>query len=122
MDMKQSNLGVLRALRAAAGVVAVAACAIASSPASAADACISKTAQDAIAACPGGKLQVSMTKKPQVSFKSAPTGINLKKRDDQTKPSNPTASQGSAQRDERRNRLAPKVRSLLVTEIQGLES
>ncbi len=28
----------------------------------------------------------------------------------------------AAQRDERRNRLAPKVRQLLVTEIQGLES
>ncbi len=120
--MKQSNLGVLRALRAAAGAVAVAACAIASSPASAADACISQAAKDAIAACPGGKLQVSMGKKPQVSFKSAPTGVNLKKRDDQTKPTNPTESQASAQRDERRNRLAPKVRSLLVTEIQGLES
>jgi TolA-binding protein len=122
MGMKQSKFGVLHALRAAAGTLAVVTCAVATSPASAADACITQAAKDTIAACPGGKLQVTMSKKPPVSFKSAPTGINLKKRDDQTKPANPTASQASAQRDERRNRLAPKVRSLLVTEIQGLES
>ncbi|MGK3964369.1 tetratricopeptide repeat protein [Sorangium sp. So ce118] len=119
--MKQSKFSVLHALRAAAGTLAVAACAATASPATAADACITQPAKDAIAACPGGKLQVSAGKKPQVSFKSAPTGINLKKRDDLTKPANPTASQASAQRDERRNRLAPKVRSLLITEIQGLE-
>lgn len=122
MEMRQSNLGVLRALRAVAGAVAVAACAMSSSPATAADVCITQGAKDALAACPGGKLQVSMGKKPQVSFKSAPQGVNLKKREDLTKPTNPSASQSTAQRDERRNRLAPKVRSLLVTEIQGLES
>lgn len=120
--MKQSNKGVLRALRAVAGAVAVAACAITSTPATAADTCVTQAAKDALAACPGGKLQVSMGKKPQVSFKSAPQGVSLKKRDDLTKPTNPSASQSSAQRDERRSRLAPKVRSLLVTEIQGLES
>jgi tetratricopeptide (TPR) repeat protein len=122
MEMKQSKFGVLHALRAAAGTLAMVTCAVTASPASAADACVTQAAKDAIAACPGGKLQVTMSGKPQVSFKSAPTGVNLKKRDDLTKPANPTASQSSAQRDERRNRLAPKVRSLLVTEIQGLES
>jgi tetratricopeptide (TPR) repeat protein len=113
---------VLRALRIVAGAAVVAACAIVSSPATAADACLTQGAKDKLAACPGGKLQVSLGKKPQVSFKSAPQGVNLKKREDLTKPSNPSASQSTAQRDERRNRLAPKVRSLLVTEIQGLES
>ncbi|WP_245677794.1 tetratricopeptide repeat protein [Chondromyces crocatus] len=118
---KQSKKGVLRTLRALAGAATVATCAIASTPASAADTCVTQAAKDALASCPGGKLQVTMGKKPQVSFKSAPQGVNLKKRDDLTKPTNPSASQSSAQRDERRSRLAPKVRSLLVTEIQGLE-
>src|SRR5262249_51945002 len=44
-----------------------------------------------------------------------------KKKDDQTKPNNPSASMNAAQRDERRNRLAARSRQLLVTEIQGLE-
>jgi TolA-binding protein len=110
------------ALRAAAGALTLALCLGATDPASAADQCITKAAQDAIAACPGGKLAQSSGKKPQVSFKSAPTGINLKKKDDQTKPNNPTASMNAAQRDERRNRLAARSRQLLVTEIQGLES
>jgi hypothetical protein len=123
MMMKESNFGVLRTVvRAAAGVMAIAACAVAAAPASAADACISPAAAKALAECPGGKLQTNAGKKPNVSFKSAPQSINLKKRDEVTKPTNPTASQNAAQRDERRNRLAPKVRSLLVTEIQGLES
>jgi tetratricopeptide (TPR) repeat protein len=103
-------------------VVATAVLLAAAAPADAADECISKAAQDALAACPGGKLESSAGKKPQVSFKSAPSGVNLKKRDDQTKPNNPTASMNSAQRDERRNRLEARSRQLLITEIQGLES
>src|SRR5262249_43932324 len=89
----------------------------------AADACLGQSAKDALAQCPGGKLQTASTgKKPAVSFKSAPTGIDLKKKDQQTKPNNPSASMNSAQRDERRNRLQARSRQLLVTEIQGLES
>jgi len=102
---------------AAAGALMVL-CFGAADPASAQE-CISKGAKDAIAACPGGKLVQSAGKKPQVSFKSAPTGISLKKRDDQTKPNNPTASMNAAQRDERRNRLAARSRQLLVTELQN---
>ncbi|MFT3771950.1 MAG: tetratricopeptide repeat protein [Minicystis sp.] len=112
----------LATLRRAAAAVALVTGAAAASPAEAADACISKQAQDAISACPGGSLTQSAGKKPAVSFKSAPTGVNLKKGDQQTKPGDPAASMSAAQRDERRNRLAPKVRQLLVTEIQGLES
>ena len=121
--MKQSNVGVLRALRtAAAGAIAVAAAAVVAALASAADVCLGQQAKEALATCPGGKLSTSSGKKPQVSFKSAPQGVQLKKRDEQTKPTNPSASMNAAQRDERRNRLAARSRQLLVTEIQGLES
>jgi tetratricopeptide (TPR) repeat protein len=126
MVSKDSNGGVLatltRVAKAAAALALVTGAATTASPAQAADACISKAAQDAISACPGGSLTQSGGKKPAMSFKSAPTGVNLKKGDQQTKPGDPAASMGAAQRDERRNRLAPKVRQLLVTEIQGLES
>ena len=122
MVTNDSNGAVLSALRRAAAAVAlVAGAAVTSSPAAAADACISKQAQDAISTCPGGSLTQSTGKKPAVSFKSAPTGVNLKKGEQKTKPGNPLASMSAAQRDERRARLAPKVRQLLITEIQGLE-
>lgn len=113
---------VSRALRVAVGALAVAACAVAAHPATAADVCISPKAQDALNTCPGGKLEANVSKKPQVSFKSAPQGVQLKKKDDALKPINPSESMNSAQRDERRNRLAARSRQLLVTEIQGLES
>src|SRR5262245_51250498 len=123
METKRVNSGVLSALRRAAFAFALSASAVAlSGPADAAEACISQPAKDALSACPGGKLGTTMGKKAQVSFKSAPTGINLKKSEQQTKPNNPTASMNAAQRDERRNRLAARSRQLLVTEIQGLES
>ena len=123
MKTKHRNSVVLSALRKAAGALALAAGAVAAAgPASAADVCISQASKDALASCPGGKLEATAGKKPQVSFKSAPSAINLKKGDLQTKPSNPSASMNSAQRDERRNRLAARSRQLLVTEIQGLES
>src|SRR3954469_14418579 len=57
-----------------------------------------------------------------MTFKSAPSSVNLKKGDQQTKPTNPSASMNAAQRDERRQRMAQKSRQLLVTEIQGLET
>ena len=119
--MNGSKLGVLRAIRLTAGAAALAWGASAG-PVEAADACISQQAKDAIAACPGGKLEQNVTKKPQVSFKSAPLAVDLKKGNQQTKPNNPTQSMTTAQRDERRNRLAARSRQLLVTEIQGLES
>ncbi len=121
MNDKVKGGRVGHALKWAAGAAALVAATF-SGPAHAADVCISPKAQEAIQACPGGKLQQSINKKPAVSFKSAPTGINLKKGDQQTKPSNPSTSMASAQRDERRNRLQARARQLLVTEIQGLES
>ena len=123
MKTKHRNSVLLSALRRAAGALAVTAGAVVvAGPASAADVCISPAAKEALAACPGGKLEATAGKKPQVSFKSAPSAINLKKGDLQLKPSNPSASMNAAQRDERRNRLAARSRQLLVTEIQGLES
>jgi TolA-binding protein len=123
METKHLNSGGLGALRTALGALSVSVCAaLLPGVAQAADACITQQARDALAVCPGGKLETTPGKKPQVSFKSAPTGINLKKGDQQTKPSNPTASMNAAQRDERRSRLAARSRQLLVTEIQGLES
>jgi TolA-binding protein len=101
---------------------AVAASALVAGNASAADICISQSAKDNLSQCPGGKMEATAGKKPAVSFNSAPQGVNLKKRDDQTKPTIPTTSQAIAQRDERRNRLEARSRQLLVTEIQGLES
>lgn len=107
-------------LRLALGAMAVVACAIAASPASAAE-CIGSGAKKALSECPAGKLQTGSGKKPQVSFKSAPKGFDLKKRDAMKKPKNPSASMNAAQRDERRAKMKKKSRQLLVTEIQGLE-
>jgi hypothetical protein len=85
--------------------------ALSTGDAEAADVCISQAAKDALSTCPGGKLEQSAGKKPQVSFKSAPTQVNLKKRDDLTKPTNPTGTMAAASRDERRQRLAARARA-----------
>ena len=61
-------------------------------------------------------------KAPQVNFHSAPPPADLKKREQQTKPTQPDESMNAAQRDERKSRLQARARALLVTEIQGLES
>jgi TolA-binding protein len=112
---------VIQLSRVAAGLMVLTGAAVFATPATAADECISPAAQATLAECPGGKLQANVGKKPQVSFKTAPQGVNLKKRDDALKPVNPTESMNAAQRDERRSRLANKSRQLLITEIQGLE-
>src|SRR5436853_360774 len=56
MDSKDRNSGVAQLLRRAAGALALGAAFVAASPASAADVCISQSAKDALAVCPGGKL------------------------------------------------------------------
>lgn len=120
--MKQSNMGVLRTFRLAAAAAGLCTAASVAGPASAADECITQQAKDNLAQCPGGTLKQGAGKKPAVSFKSAPQQLQLKKRDDQLKPVNPTASMNAAQRDERRARLKDKSRQLLITEIQQVES
>jgi tetratricopeptide (TPR) repeat protein len=118
--MKESNVGMLRALRVATGALGVVLGVGLASSAGAAEQCIGQPAKDALSACPGGKLQVGAGKKIPVAFKSAPQGIEAKGKQ-QTKPNNPLTSMGSAQRDERRNRLQARVIALLVSEIQQLE-
>jgi tetratricopeptide (TPR) repeat protein len=86
-----------------------------------AQACISSKAKQNLAHCPGGKFQANITKRPQVSFSSAPQGIKKKARQTSLKPVNPTDIAKTAQRDERRARLKPKVRKLLITEIANVE-
>jgi TolA-binding protein len=114
-----------RMLRAAASVAAVATVGLgagAIGSASAADQCISSQAQAAMTDCPAGTLKASSGKKPQVSFKSTPQSVSLKKRDDKLKPENPKDIQAAAQRDERKAKMQKKSRQLLVTELQNLES
>ena len=104
-----------------AGALAIAACAVGVGPAAAADACVGPQAKAALSECPSGALKSSGSKKPEMTFKTAPQGVGLKKRDT-NKPTNPSASQNAAQRDERAAKASKKSRQLLVTEIQGLEA
>lgn len=88
-----------------------------------ADVCIDEKAKQSLNACGGnGPKEFDVTKHgktPQVNFHSAPPPADLKKRDQQTKPSNPSLQ--DAPRDERKSRLQARQRALLVTEIAGLE-
>jgi tetratricopeptide (TPR) repeat protein len=88
--------------------------------------CISEKSKDALNACGGtGPAQFDVSKHgkaPQVNFHSAPPPADLKKREQQTKPNNPSEQMGSSQRDERKNKLQSRARALLVTEISGLEN
>ncbi len=61
-------------------------------------------------------------KQINAAFHSAPPPQDLKKKDQMTKPPAAPVDFANAQRDERRSHLAARVRALLVTEIQGLES
>jgi len=121
--MNQSKFGT-RALRFVGGMATITAGVLAMdvSVASGAGECISPAAKTALSECPAGTLKASSGKKPQVSFSTAPAAVSLKKRDDQTKPTNPTDMANAAQRDERRAKMQKKSKQLLVTEVQGLES
>lgn len=114
--------GVGRALRVAASALLFTGYATVSTSADAADVCISPQAEATLKECPSGTMQATINKKPQVSFKSAPTAIQAKKRQDSVKPVNPSQSMNAAQRDQRRQGLAARSRQLLVTEIQGVET
>jgi len=88
-----------------------------------ANVCIETKAKEALSACGGaGPKEFNVGahgKQPQVNFHSAPPPADLKKRDQQTKPNQP--SMNEIPRDERKSRLQARQRALLVTEIQGLE-
>src|ERR1700722_5965672 len=89
-------------------------------------ACVSDKSKEALNACGGtGPAQFDVSKHgkaPQVNFHSAPPPADLKKREQQLKPNNPSEQMGSAQRDERKSKLQSRARALLVTEISGLEN
>ncbi len=87
----------------------------------AADVCISEKAKQSLNACAGGVApkEFKGSKTPTTSFHSAPAAPDLKKKQQQTKPSKPAIEE--APRDERKSRLQARQRALLVTEIQGLE-
>ncbi len=85
--------------------------------------CISEGGKAALSACenkgPSSFNVSAHGKAPQVNFHSAPPPADLKKRDQQKAPSNPTESQP---RDTRQSRLQARAKGLLVTEISGLEN
>src|SRR5262249_44848498 len=85
--------------------------------------CISPQAQQTINTCPAGPtMEGKRGKAINAAFHSAPPPQELKKKEQQTKPPAAPVDFANAQRDERRSRLAARVRTLLITEIQGLES
>ena len=82
--------------------------------------CIGAEAPKALVACPGGpKLEIKQ--KRGTAFKSAPPPLDVKKRQDASKPINPEELTKYAERDSRKTRLQARARALLITEIQGLE-
>src|SRR5690606_31006681 len=119
-DMRSNTKGLLRlgTVIAALGIVS-----FAGSFAGQANAqqCISAEAEKNLSTCPGGKFKANLTKKPSVSFSTAPQGIEAKKKVTDLKPVNPTDITKTAQRDERAARLKPKVKKLLITEIANVE-
>ena len=88
----------------------------------ASDVCIDDKAKNALNACGGvGPKDFDVSKHgkaPQVNFHSAPPPADLKKRDQQTKPNQPSLE---APRDDRKSRLQARQRALLVTEISQTE-
>src|SRR5690606_19811371 len=83
--------------------------------------CISNTARDNIAACPGGPAKFEAKKKRGAAFKSKPPPPKRKARRDTAKPKDAANLSKFADRDTRKTRLQARARALLTTEIQGLE-
>ncbi len=99
---------------------------LASAPqAYAADACMSEASAKTLSACPNTGPQSfnvgAHGKQPQVAFHSAPQALDIKKREQQTKPNTPDQEMGTAQREQRTNVLKSRQRALLVTEISQIE-
>jgi tetratricopeptide (TPR) repeat protein len=87
------------------------------------DVCISEPAKAALAACPNNGPGTFAThgKAPALNFHSAPAPADLKKRDQQTKPNQPSEQMTAGARDDRKSRLQQRAKGLLVGEIAGLE-
>jgi len=88
------------------------------------DICIGDQAKAALSACPnnGPQTFVKAGKAPALNFHTAPPPADLKKRDQQTRPNQPSEQMTAGQRDDRKSRLQQRAKGLLVGEIQGLES
>jgi TolA-binding protein len=83
--------------------------------------CIGPEAPKALETCPGGPSKFEGKQKHGAAFKSAPPPVDVKKRQDDSKPVNPDELKKYAERDTRKTRLQARARALLITEIQGLE-
>src|ERR1051325_11679305 len=83
--------------------------------------CIGTEAPKTLEACPGGPSKFEGKQKHGAAFKSAPPPVDVKKRQDDSKPVNPDELKKYAERDTRKTRLQARARALLITEIQGLE-
>ena len=97
----------------------------ASAPAHAAgDICIGDSAKQALAACPnnGPSTFQQHGKAPALNFHTAPQPADLKKRDQQTRPNQPSEQMTAGQRDDRKSRLQQRAQGLLIGELQGLEN
>lgn len=90
----------------------------------AAEVCIGDQAKQNLAACPNNGPQTFTThgKAPALNFHSAPPPADLKKRDQQTRPNQPSEQMTAGQRDDRKSRLQQRARGLLVGELAGLEN
>src|SRR5215207_9431677 len=82
--------------------------------------CIGPEAPKALETCPGGPSKFEGKQKHGAAFKSAPPPVDVKKRQDDSKPINPDELKKYAERDTRKTRLQARARALLITEIEGL--
>src|SRR5262245_17795945 len=78
--------------------------------------CIGTEAPKALEACPGGPSKFEGKQKHGAAFKSAPPPVDVKKRQDDSKPINPEELKKYAERDTRKTRLQARARALLITE------
>ncbi len=86
--------------------------------------CIADAAKQTLAACPnsGPSTFAKGGAAPALNFHTAPQPADLKKRDQQTRPNQPTEAMTAGQRDDRKSRLQQRAKGLLIGEIQGLEN
>src|SRR5690606_15642063 len=73
--------------------------------------CISESARENIAACPGGPATFEAKKKRGVAFKSKPPPPKKKKRRDSAKPRDAANLSKFAERDTRKTRLQARARA-----------
>jgi tetratricopeptide (TPR) repeat protein len=82
--------------------------------------CVSEQAYKNISECPGGPEKFEGKKRKGTSFGTKPPPIEPKKRTD-SKPGDVGALEKLIERDTRKGKMQQRVKSLLITEITGLE-